>query len=402
MRLRRRLPAVLLLMLLLASGLPGRVAAQARPRYPVIFIPGIATSELYNRNQLVWIDVAREVQARLPLGKWWVRPWLQPLALKPDGATPASPDYRIRVGSVLRPGPLGVYAGWLDALGSYGYRQGSNLFISTYDWRKGIRDASLRLEPVVAEALRRNPGSGKVILVGHSMGGLIARDYMVRTGGCQVAGLIAAGTPWLGSPIAWKLLHRGGDFGLRIDGTPLTVRLSPEVQKLAQNYPSLYELLPGRHYQAIYRGFVWRSGTPLPYDQALREEIRPRNALLAARAGHGDSLLTGAHYGVRQYLIAGYGQKTMTGAEDGPGVWKERYGDGDEFVPLASADLGASWDAGRPQRFLGPVQAIAYVKGNHTWLMGHARVQRQVRDWLRAIDGGAPLRWGRTPTYWYR
>lgn len=389
-------------LLLLLAAVPGRAAARPEVRYPVIFVPGLAATELHQKNQLVWVNLAREVQARLPIAGRFVKPWLDPLALEPDGQTPASPAYEIRVGNVLRPGPLGVYTAWLDKMSVQGYRRGSKLFIHTYDWRKGIRQNAEQLGPVVAEALRRNPGSDKVILIGHSMGGLIARDYIAMTGGRQVAGMIAVGTPWLGSPMAWKVLERGDDFGLRLDGMPLSIRLHPDIQRLAQNFPSIYQLVPGRHYHRFYEGLVWRSGTPLPYDQAMREELYPRNPLLARGASYGDGLMTGRDYGVRQYLVAGYGLKTMVGAEDGPGRWEERYGEGDEIVPLASADLGANFNPDGAARFMGRVQEVAYVRGSHIWLMLQPDTHREIRGWLAELNGEAPPSHWRPVLRWHR
>ena len=397
----RRALAMLLLLLVFLSATPGLTVARPRPRYPVVFVPGLAGSELYNGNQLVWVNLGQELRLRVPILRQLARRGIDTLALKPDGQTPASPSYRIRVGGLLRPGPTGFYAGWIDAMDVYGYRRNRNLFIHTYDWRKSIRDAADGLEPVVAEALRRT-GSDKVILVGHSMGGAVAREYIVRTGGRNVVGFVAAGTPWLGAPIAWKVLQRGENFGIRLEGTPVSIKLDPVLKRLGQNFPSLYELLPGRHYHAVYRGYVWRNGAPLSYDQAIQQAIRPHNPILAGRASYADSLMTGLHYGVRQYLLAGYGMRTMVGADYGPGVWKERTGDGDEFVPLASADLGANYDPSRPAVFLGPVQEVAYVRGTHNWLMGHAVTQRQIRDWLRQVDQGARLRQGPAAIHWHR
>lgn len=402
MRNGRRHLAALFVLLLLAGVIPGQATARPQVRYPVVFIPGLAATELHQKNQLVWLNLAREVQARLPLFRRPTRPWLDPLALEPNGQTPASPDYEIRVGNVLRPGPFGIYTAWLDKMDAQGYRKGSKLLIHPYDWRKPIRENARQLEPVIAEALRRNPGSEKVILIGHSMGGLIARDYITMTGGRQVAGMIAVGTPWLGAPVAWKMLVNGHDFGLRVEGTPLTIRLNPDMQRLSQNFPSIYQLLPGRHYHAIYEGMVWRSGTPLPYDQAMREEIYPRNPILAAGASYGDSLMTGRDYGVRQYLVAGYGLQTMVGAEDGPDRWEERYGEGDEIVPLASADLGANYNPDGASRFMGRVQSVAYVRGSHIWLMLRPETHREIRAWLAQINGEGPVGQGRPVLRWHR
>ena len=75
--------------------------------------------------------------------------------------------------------------------------------------------ATLNLEPVYAsiddyieqlarriDAVLGETGAEKLILVGHSMGGLVARAYLQRFGGARVAGLVTLGTPHQGSRLA--------------------------------------------------------------------------------------------------------------------------------------------------------------------------------------------------------
>ncbi|HXX85533.1 MAG TPA: alpha/beta fold hydrolase [Casimicrobiaceae bacterium] len=47
-------------------------------------------------------------------------------------------------------------------------------------------------------------GATQVVLIGHSMGGLVARAYLRRCGGGQVQRLITIGTPHHGSILAWS------------------------------------------------------------------------------------------------------------------------------------------------------------------------------------------------------
>ena len=48
-------------------------------------------------------------------------------------------------------------------------------------------------------------GAGQVVLVGHSMGGLVARAYLRQYGGAKVRRLITIGTPHHGSMHAWLM-----------------------------------------------------------------------------------------------------------------------------------------------------------------------------------------------------
>lgn len=65
----------------------------------------------------------------------------------------------------------------------------------------GIDDFALQLRTAV-ERLQRATGSAQVILVGHSMGGLVARAYLRRYGAHGVARVITLGTPHHGTALA--------------------------------------------------------------------------------------------------------------------------------------------------------------------------------------------------------
>ena len=64
---------------------------------------------------------------------------------------------------------------------------------------------SQRIEAVCAET-----GAGKVILVGHSMGGLASRAYLRRFGNARVAKLVTLGSPHRGSRLALLGLGENG------------------------------------------------------------------------------------------------------------------------------------------------------------------------------------------------
>ena len=80
---------------------------------------------------------------------------------------------------------------------------------------RGLNVATLNLEPVhtsidayvdaVAariEVFCRDSGASRILLVGHSMGGLVARAYLRRCGHGRVAGLVTIGSPHHGAEIA--------------------------------------------------------------------------------------------------------------------------------------------------------------------------------------------------------
>lgn len=371
-------------------GPSGAPVAAAGGRYPVVVIPGLAGSELWNGGELVWLNLVRGAQSQIPILNWWSYDWLLPLRLRPDGQTSWNPADRVRVGSALHLGPVDLYGGFLDGLEQQGWRVGRDLFVYPYDWRKGVAEAAQGLAPVVERALAQNPGAGKVVLVGHSLGGLVAREYVRATAGARVAALVGVGTPWLGAALPYKALERGWDLGIRIPGTPWSVRAPRTLHLLVQNYPSVYQLLPGRHYQAVYGGFARQGGQAVPHERARAEIIAPHNPLLAQGMGYVDTLLDGNAYGVLHFLIAGHGADTMVAAEQGEWfgfpTWDEVQGAGDDTVPLYSADAGAGRDPQLPARLLGRVGGIAYVRSTHAFLMTNAAVANQVGRWLAAVQ----------------
>ncbi|MEZ4389656.1 MAG: hypothetical protein R3A48_01065 [Polyangiales bacterium] len=78
-----------------------------------------------------------------------------------------------------------------------------------YDWRQDNARSASRLAGIVDEALRET-GARKVILVAHSMGGLVARYFCRVLGGeSKVHQLILLASPTLGSPAAYAQLRKG-------------------------------------------------------------------------------------------------------------------------------------------------------------------------------------------------
>jgi pimeloyl-ACP methyl ester carboxylesterase len=89
---------------------------------------------------------------------------------------------------------------FLDAFTRAGYTRNRDLLVAFYDWRKSVGDsAASYLVPWIDRAKARS-GSAKVILVGHSMGGLVSRAYIQGNGyRGDVERLITLGTPHRGS-----------------------------------------------------------------------------------------------------------------------------------------------------------------------------------------------------------
>lgn len=122
-----------------------------------------------------------------------------------------------------------------------------------YDWRQDNAESARRLDAVVKEALRDTGAgeSGKVIVVAHSMGGLVSRYYCKKLGGeSRVAALILLGTPNHGAPRAYALLKEG--IKLFSDAWRLSALFPATTQvtlmRMLRGFPSVYQLLPTEHY----------------------------------------------------------------------------------------------------------------------------------------------------------
>jgi pimeloyl-ACP methyl ester carboxylesterase len=74
----------------------------------------------------------------------------------------------------------------------------------------GIDELAARLAERVEEVCRAS-GAEKVVLLAHSMGGLVSRAYVAKLGGAQrVAGLVTLGSPHHGSELARLAIGRCG------------------------------------------------------------------------------------------------------------------------------------------------------------------------------------------------
>ena len=116
--------------------------------------------------------------------------------------------------------------------------RGRNLFEFPYDWRRDNRVAAGRLQRQSRTWLnewRESSGAtdAKLVLVGHSMGGLISRYFLECLDGWRdTRTLVTFGTPYRGSLNALDVLANG----LKIKFFDLT--------EVARSFTAIYQLLP--------------------------------------------------------------------------------------------------------------------------------------------------------------
>ncbi|WP_322003279.1 lipase/acyltransferase domain-containing protein [Marinobacter alexandrii] len=216
----------------------------------IIIIPGITGSVLSRNGEEIWgLSGATIIKNLLNLGKN-----LKQLQL-PDGIEDDEPNDGVQATALMS--DLHILPG-LWTIDGYGKLtcylrnrfklidvtddHAGNLLLFPYDWRLSNAVSARRLARVANRELDRwrvlskNPNA-KLILICHSMGGLVARWFLEVLGGREITRrLITIGTPYQGSINALSTVANGFSKGLG----PLRVNLT----ELVRSFPSIYQLLP--------------------------------------------------------------------------------------------------------------------------------------------------------------
>jgi hypothetical protein len=158
---------------------------------------------------------------------------------------------------------------------------GADVVLFPYDFRLGVRDAAERLKAAMEArlgGLTPRARSRRVIVVAHSMGGLVARCWLGPLGGApDCATLITVGTPHRGTPKALDWLVNGVRAG------PVRLAVASEVLR---DWPSAYDLLP--RYPAV-----------LPEDKARAAHEANQEQLTDALYPHQLGTLAGRSFAAR-------------------------------------------------------------------------------------------------------
>lgn len=260
----------------------------------------------------------------------------------------------------------------------FAVEEGKNFFEFPYDWRRDNRVSARKLERLIAAVLPAwrkstdNPRA-KVILIAHSMGGLISRYYVEAMQGwkdCRM--LISFGTPYRGSVKALNYLFNGYKVG------------PTDLSGLFRSCTSVYQLLP-TYAMCKYEGKTLHAAE-LPVSDVCDIE-RTRKAREFHQTIEDE---VAEHMNIEEYRkhfrllpVIGSDQPTLNSAELSAGNLLASaglpsgidilmaYGDG--TVPLVSAvPLEASREFRMP--FYGEV---------HGSIQNNPRVLDSLRHWLR-------------------
>lgn len=293
---------------------------------------------IYPNNETIWLN---ESKAKA-LGE---DDYFDVLRMKTDGIN-SEANLGLTGNLVAR-----AYQGAIDFFKSNGYELNKDFFVFPYDWRRDISLTSPLLDQKIND-IKTQTGSAKVDIIAHSMGGLVARNYIADSSKAQnVRKLFTLGVPHLGSVDSLKTLRYGTCL------TPLPISLGPlclgiidtETNDVIRNMISGFQLAPTKEYFNFYTDQDNQRPYPYKTETGVLSYTQTKDLLISL--GHNTSLFSPSESfhsidsklsdtnGVDVTLIAGSGQPTLGQIIEEGAKKNIRIINGDKTVPLFSASL---------------------------------------------------------------
>jgi pimeloyl-ACP methyl ester carboxylesterase len=360
--------------------------AKTKLRDIIVVLPGITGSVLQKDGKDVWSANGRAVWQGATN---WER-LVESLALKgeDDGREDLGDGVKATAlmrDAILIPGFFGIDGynrlsaminEYFDVIpGELGSPKPANFFEFPYDWRRDNRVSAGQLKRLIDQALPAwieytGNAQAKIILIAHSMGGLISRYWLeVLDGWKHSRALITLGTPYHGAPGALNYLTNGYKF------------FAFDITRLARSCLAAYQLLPTYrvvsvggepHHIAAVPELPNLQPAYISNAEQFHEEIRD------AVAKHKED----AQYLANRYAIipvVGIGQDTLqsarwqggnlTSSKEIPLGMEAIFAEGDGTVPRISAIADDQRDEGRD----------CYVIERHASLQTNRDVLQNVR-----------------------
>lgn len=258
-----------------------------------------------------------------------------------------------------------------------------NFYEFPYDWRRDNRASARQLKALVDRVLpqwRETTGASdaKVILMAHSMGGLVARHYLeVLDGWPRCRALITFGTPYRGSLNAAGFLVNGYK------------KLFQDLSEMMRSFTSVYQLLPiypavWSDAEAEFRRVAELAGIPgvdqgkaadaLGFHRAIERQVEAHQSEAAYLTGYKTLPIVGTRQPTSQSAVLHDGRLTMS--PELPNGMDEILRDGDGTVPRASAIPIELSDA----------YSDTFVAERHGSLQCHAGVLDDLRERLKQMQ----------------
>ncbi len=330
----------------------------------VVFIPGIMGTELYEGGEAVGTPSKRWVN---------IDPrYLKRVILDEKSAKTITPGSPMKYGLTLVKGSVQKYKIYEDIIATLEMLSNdeTKVILFGYDWRKEIR------EDIVPELhqLIRGISSEEIIIVAHSMGGLVTKSYIEW---CKeqnithtISKVITLGTPWKGSPKAYQVLK----YGLKIKSYLPSFSFA---KVLAQTFPSVYQLLPSEQFcrELLY---VKHNNNLLNWSESFEQLYQGNNLVIE----HGkdlnkslfDFIASPWPESIEHINFVGITQGTLgvVNTSTFSRHIQKDIGplDGDGTVPLYSALPNPSWDSSK----------IYYVEASHQGIVLHKETLKLIND----------------------
>jgi alpha-tubulin suppressor-like RCC1 family protein/pimeloyl-ACP methyl ester carboxylesterase len=357
---------------------------------PVVFLPGIMGSYLWNFPVCgirpvgeIWLNVAGIPN---PILYNWS---LRALHLDPDGQGPANHCDQIRATALID--EIGLeqlyhrdfYRRFLDDLQN-DYNQ--TVFEFPYDWRLDMETIALQLDTFIEEEVKPATGAESVILIGHSLGGLVSRQYTLdQTRAQKVSAVISVGTPYWGAPKAARHM-REGSFPVDLLNI-ITFLDRDSVRAGHRNSPALMQILPSEKYFQQVGPYFVKDNTLLATftqtDTFFKEHGQNAYLLNQAKLRHEFIDNFAQYLFVPHYILAANHKRVVSVVHEGScwivTCWRNiELLWGDETVPTKSATLGGNLS--------GNAQVCLYdgdqVSKGHSELMGESVIIENIGNLL--------------------
>ena len=343
------------------TGQPDIEPPQPPARNPVIIIPGITGTQLFNGDDEIWLDLGQMAG----ISDQFIT---ENLSLDEEGNSVKN----IRIGDVIEVVfsnfpffEVNTFENLRLKLELEGYQKNVDLFYFPYDWRLDLENTKDLLNQEI-ENIKVQTGAQKVDIVAHSMGGLLAKNYLYAYGKVDIEKLIFVGTPHLGAPKAGKTILQG-------DNLNIPTLNDDRVRELALNFPAIHELLPSEKFFSEAHPYI------LPH-QTYQDttdfflDVKGKNPIMFTKAenffsknlqdfdfsGMEVSNIIGCKRGTQaSYMLGKFGRITRVG-----------YSSGDGTVPMSSASYA-------------PGAHNYYLKnGSHAGLSSTTEVRNLISDLL--------------------
>jgi hypothetical protein len=139
-------------------------------------------------------------------------------------------------------------------------RHNPTLFVFAYDWRLSNAENAVKLA-AYTECVRAFYPKTKIDILAHSMGGMLARRFVLDNSDHGVSKFVTIGSPLLGAPKALDVMYTGEFFDVFF----ADVWLRSKIKVLAAYSKGIHELLPSREYFRL-------GGNPLVEKMSPKDE----------------------------------------------------------------------------------------------------------------------------------